>query len=174
MIDFNTFQLDRLSELLETIHDYTDNNLRYPKAGELVEKALAEYSNGLLTRVNLPGVDLIGPNGTTYESKVTQLKNKSQIAVRSLILKNRRQAGEYEDKLADYFIITDVKKGKACCIPSSRLFNFKDTGAVLTASADPELSDFFLTGYNCLEEREEVRDYFRESEDFDLSFIRSL
>ena len=139
MIDFNTFQLDRLSELLETIHDYTDNNLRYPKAGELVEKALAEYSNGLLTRVNLPGVDLIGPNGTTYESKVTQLKNKSQIAVRSLILKNRRQAGEYEDKLADYFIITDVKKGKACCIPSSRLFNFKDTGAVLTASADPEL-----------------------------------
>ncbi len=174
MIDFNTFQLDRLSQLLETIHDYTDNNLRYPKAGELVEKALAEYSNGLLTRVNLPGVDLIGPNGTTYESKVTQLKNKSQIAVRSLILKNRRQAGEYEDKLADYFIITDVKKGKACCIPSSRLFNFKDTGAVLTASADPELSDFFLTGYNCLEEREEVRDYFRESEDFDLSFIRSL
>lgn len=174
MIDFNTFQLDRLSQLLETIHDYTDNNLRYPKAGELVEKALAEYSNGLLTRVNLPGVDLIGPNGTTYESKVTQLKNKSQIAVRSLILKNRRQAGEYEDKLADYFIITDVKKGKACCIPSSRLFNFKDTGAVLTASADPELSDFFLTGYNHLEEREQVRDYFRESEDFDLSFIRSI
>lgn len=174
MIDFNTFQLDRLSKLLETIQDYTDNNLRYPKAGELVEKALAEYSNGLLTRVNLPGIDLIGPNETTYESKVTQLKNKSQIAVRSLILKNRRQVGEYEDKLADYFIITDVKKGKACCIPSSILFNFKDTGAVLTASADPELSDFFLTGYNCLEERQQVRDYFRESEDFDLSFIRSI
>jgi len=174
MIDFNTFQLDRLSKLLETIHDYTDNNLRYPKAGELVEKALAEYSNGLLTRVNLPGIDLIGPNETTYESKVTQFKNKSESAVRALILKNRRRAGEYEDKLADYFIITDVKKGKACCIPSSDLVNFKDSGAVLTASADPEPSDFFLTGYNRLEEREEVRDYFRESEDFDLSFIRSL
>ena len=174
MIDFSTFQLDRLSQLLETIHDYTDNNLRYPKAGELVEKALAEYSNGLLTRVNLPGVDLIGPNGTTYESKVTQLKNKSQIAVRSLILKNRRQAGDYDDKLADFFIITDVKKGKACCIPSSKLYNIKDNGACVTANADPEPSDFFLTGYNCLEEREEVRDYFRESEDFDLSFIRSL
>ena len=174
MIDFNTFQLERFSKLLETIHGYTDNNLRFPKAGELVEKALAEYSNGLLTRVNLPGIDLIGPNETTYESKVTQFKNKSESAVRALIIKNRRQAGNYKDKLADYFIITDVKKGKACCIPSSRLFNFKDTGAVLTASADPELSDFFLTGYNCLEEREEVRDYFRESEDFDLSFIRSL
>ena len=174
MIDFNTFQLDRLSKLLETIHDYTDNNLRYPKAGELVEKALAEYSNGLLTRVNLPGIDLIGPNGTTYESKVTQFRNKSQMAVRGLILKNRRQAGEYEDKLADYFIITDVKKGKGCCIPNSKLKNIKDNGACVKASADPKISDFFLTGYNCLEEREEVRDYFRESEDFDLSFIRSL
>lgn len=174
MIDFNTFQLDRLSKLLETIHDYTDNNLRYPKAGELVEKALDVYSNGLLKRVNLPGIDLIGPNGTTYESKVTQFKNKSEIAVRSLILKNRRQAGDYDDKLADFFIITDVKKGKACCIPSSKLYKIKDNGACVTASADPEPSDFFLTGYNCLEQREEVRDYFRESEDFDLSFIRSL
>ena len=174
MIDFNTFQLDRLSKLLETIHGYTDNNLRYPKAGELVEKALDVYSNGLLTRVNLPGIDLIGPNETTYESKVTQFGNKSQMAVRGLILKNRRQAGDYEDKLADYFIITDVKKGKACCIPSSKLYNVRDNGACVTASADPEPSDFFLTGYNRLEEQEEVRDYFRESEDFDLSFIRSL
>jgi hypothetical protein len=96
------------------------------------------------------------------------------MAVRGLILKNRRQAGEYEDKLADYFIITDVKKGKGCCIPNSKLKNIKDNGACVKASADPKISDFFLTGYNRLEEREEVRDYFRESEDFDLSFIRSL
>jgi len=96
------------------------------------------------------------------------------MAVRSLILKNRRAAKDYEDKLADYFIITDVKKGKACCIPSAKLYNFKDNGAVMTASADPEVTDFFLTGYNLLEEREEVRDYFEESEDFDLSFIRSI
>jgi len=174
MIDFKTFQLARLSKLLETIHGYTDNNLRYPKAGELVEKAYAEYSNGLLKRVNLPGIDLIGPGGTTYESKVTQLKNKSQSAVRALILKNRRQAGDYDDKLADFFIITDVKKGKACCIPSSKLYNIKDNGACVTANADPEVTDFFLTGYNLLEEREVVRDYFDESDDFDLSFIRSI
>ena len=174
MIDFKTFQLDRLSKLLETIHGYTDNNLRYPKAGELVEKAYAEYSNGLLKRVNLPGIDLIGPGGTTYESKVTQLKNKSQSAVRALILKNRRQAGDYDDKLADFFIITDVKKGKACCIPSSNLYNIKDNGACVTANADPEVTDFCLTGYNQLEEREVVRDYFDESDDFDLSFIRSI
>ena len=90
MIDFTTFQLERFSKLLMSIRGYTDNNLRYPKAGELVEKALAEYSNGLLTRVNLPGVDLIGPNNTTYESKITQFLNKSQMAVRGMILKNRR------------------------------------------------------------------------------------
>ena len=71
-------------------------------------------------------------------------------------------------------IITDVKRGKACCIPSSGLYNFKDNGAVMTASADPEVSDFFLTGFDCLESREEAPDYFKESEDFDLSFIRSL
>ena len=69
MIDFNTFQLVVfpncwIQDTLTTIY--------VPKAGELVEKAYAEYSNGLLTRVNLPGVDLIGPGGTTYESKVTQ------------------------------------------------------------------------------------------------------
>ena len=94
--------------------------------------------------------------------------------MRSLILKNRRQAKDYDDKLADYFIITDVKKGKACCIPSSHLYNIKDNGACVTANADPEVSDFFLTGFDCLESSEEVPDYFKESEDFDLSFIRSL
>ena len=110
MIDFTTFELDRFSKLLSTIKDYTKDNLRFPKAGELVEKALAEYSNGLLTRVNLPGIDLIGPDKKTYESKVTQFQNKSEMAVRKVILKNRRKSGNYTDKLADYFIITDVKK----------------------------------------------------------------
>ena len=58
MIDFNTFQLDRLSKLLETLQDYTDNNLRFPKAGELVEKAYAEYSNGPVsyTHLTLPTI----------------------------------------------------------------------------------------------------------------------
>ena len=92
MIDFSTFQLDRLSKLLYTIRGYTDNNLRFPKAGEMVEKALAEYSNGLLKRVNLTGIDLITKDNVSYESKVTQFKNKSGIAIRDLILKNRRTA----------------------------------------------------------------------------------
>ena len=75
MINFKTFQLDRLSKLLYAIRGYTDNNLRFPKAGEMVEKALAEYSNGLLERVNLPGIDLVTKDKVSYESKVTQFKN---------------------------------------------------------------------------------------------------
>jgi len=171
MIDFKTFQLDRLSKLLYAIRGYTDNNLRFPKAGEMVEKALAEYSNDLLDRVNLPGVDLVTKDKVTYESKVTQFKNKSGTAVRGLIIKNRRAAKEYDDKLADYFIISDVKSGKACCVSSDKLYNFKDTGAVYTASCDPDPEDFFLTGYDTLNES---RDYFEESEDYDLQFIRSI
>ena len=171
MIDFKTFQLDRLSKLLYAIRGYTDNNLRFPKAGEMVEKALAEYSNDLLDRVNLPGVDLVTKDKVTYESKVTQFKNKSGTAVRGLIIKNRRAAKDYDDKLADYFIISDVKSGKACCVSSDKLYNFKDTGAVYTASCDPDPEDFFLTGYDNLNES---RDYFEESEDYDLQFIRSI
>tara|TARA_B100001113_G_scaffold345928_1_gene336148 strand:- start:44 stop:562 length:519 start_codon:yes stop_codon:yes gene_type:complete len=171
MIDFSTFQLDRLSKLLYTIRGYTDNNLRFPKAGEMVEKALAEYSNGLLKRVNLTGIDLITKDNVSYESKVTQFKNKSGIAIRDLILKNRRTAKDYDDKLADYFIISSVKSGKVCCVKSDRFYNFKDTGAYLTASCNPDVSDFFLTGYNNLNES---RDYFEESEDYDLQFIRSI
>jgi len=175
MIDFNTFQLKSFSDLLYSMRNYksTGDNLRYFKVGELVEKGLAAFSNGLLIRVNLPGVDLIGPNGTTYESKVTGLTNKTQNynAVRGLILKNRRAAKKYDDKLADYFIITDIMQGKACCIPSSKFYDFNDNGANLTAKADPESSDFFLTGYG---RTNQSRDYFKESEDFDQSFIRSF
>ena len=171
MIDFKTFQLDRLSKLLYAIRGYTDNNLRFPKAGEMVEKALAEYSNDLLERVNLPGVDLVTKDKISYESKVTQFKNKSGMAVRELTIKNHRAAKQHVGKLADYFIISDIKSGKACCVSSDKLYNFKDTGAVYTASCDPDPSDFFLTGYNTLNES---RDYFDESEDYDLQFSKFI
>lgn len=170
MIDFNTFELNRLSKLLWSLKGYTTNNLRYPKAGELVEIAYDVYSKGQLKRVNLPGVDLIGTDGHTYESKVTQFANKSQTAVRGLILKNRRQAGDYDDKLADFFIITDVKKGKACCMPSSKLYNVKDNGACVTASADPTPNYFFLSGYH----HQYDTDYFAEAEEFDYQYVRSF
>lgn len=170
MIDFNTFELNRLSKLLYSLKDYTSNNLRFPKAGELVEVAYDVYSKGQLKRVNLPGVDLIGKDGLTYESKVTQFKNKSQRAVRDVILKNSRSKDSVNEKLADFFIFTDIKLGKACCVPSSLIYNTKFTGAVLTGHCDPHPEYFFLEGYG----KKYKKDYFAEAEKFDYSYVESF
>ena len=170
MIDLNTFELDRLSKLLWSLKDYTSNNLRFPKAGELVEIAYDVYSKGQLKRVNLPGVDLIGQDRCTYESKVTQFKNKSQLAVRDVILKNSRASSSVNKNLADFFIFTDIKLGKACCVPSSLIYNIKFTGAVLTGHCNPESEHFFLENYN---EKYET-DYFAEAEKFDYDYVKSF
>lgn len=170
MIDFTTFELNRLSKLLYSLKDYTTNNLRFPKAGELVEIAYDVYSKGQLKRVNLPGVDLIGKDGFTYESKVTQFKNKSQMAVRDVILKNSRASSSVNEKLADLFIFTDIKLGKACCVPSSLIYNMKFTGAVLTGHCDPHPEFFFLDGYD----KKYKTDYFAEAEKFDYAYVESF
>lgn len=170
MIDFNTFELQRLSKLLWSLRDYTTNNLRFPKAGELVEIAYDVYSKGQLKRVNLPGVDLISEDGHTYESKVTQFKNKSQVAVRDVILKNSRSKNSVNEKLADFFIFTDIKLGKACCVPSSLIYNTKFSGAVLTGHCNPDMEFFFLNGYD----KEYQSDYFSEAEKFDYGYVKSF
>ena len=170
MIDFNTFELNRLSKLLYSLKDYTSNNLRFPKAGELVEIAYDVYSKGQLKRVNLPGVDLVGEDGFTYESKVTQFKNISQMAVRDVILKNSRSKDSVNEKLADFFIFTDIKLGKACCVPSCLIYNTKFTGAVLTGHCDPHPEHFFLDGYG----KKYKTDYFAEAEKFDYAYVKSF
>jgi hypothetical protein len=170
MINFNTFELNRLSKLLYSLKDYTNNNLRYPKAGELVEIAYDVYSKGQLKRVNLPGVDLVGTDGHTYESKVIQFKNLSQRAVRSVILKNSRSKETVNDKLADFFIFSDIKLGKGCCVPSSLINNIRFNGACLTGNCDPHPSDFFLHGYS----EQYNKDYFEEAEEFDYTYVKSF
>jgi hypothetical protein len=170
MIDFNTFELDRLSKMLWSLRDYTSNNLRFPKAGELVEIAYDVYSKGQLKRVNLPGVDLIGTDGHTYESKVTQFQNKSEMAVRDVILKNSRSKDSVNEKLADFFIFTDIKRGKACCVPSSMIYNTKFTGAVLTGHCNPEPEHFFLENYA----QKYETNYFAEAEKFDYAYVKGF
>lgn len=168
MIDFNAFELDSFSKILWSLKDYTNNNLRYPKAGELVEIAYDVCSKGKLKRVNLPGVDLIGKDEYTYESKVTQFKNKSQMAVRNVILKNSRSKDSINEKLADFFIFTDIKLGKACCVPSNMIYDIKFNGASLVGNCNPSQSNFFLHGYS----QNYEEDYFTESEKFDYEYVR--
>jgi len=170
MIDFNTFELNRLSKILYSLRDYTSNNLRFPKAGELVEVAYDVYSKGQLKRVNLPGVDLIGTDGCTYESKVIQFKNVSKMAVRGVILKNSRASSSVNEKLADFFIFTDIKLGKACCVPSNLIYDTKFTGAVLTGHCNPQQDSFFLHGYT----KKYEKDYFAEAERFDHAYVESF
>jgi len=170
MIDFNTFELNRLSKLLYSLKEYTSNNLRFPKAGELVEIAYDVYSKGQLKRVNLPGVDLISKDKFTYESKVTQFKNVSQAAVRNVILKNSRSKDFVNEKLADFFIFTDIKFGKACCVPSSLIYNIKFNGTVLTGHCDPHPEYFFLDGYA----KKYETNYFAEAEKFDYAYVESF
>lgn len=170
MLDFNEFELNRLSKLMRSLKAYTDNNLRFPKAGELVEIAYDTYSKGKLKRVNLPGVDLIGDDGKTYESKVTQFQNKSLMAVRRVVLKNSRSSGSVNKSLADYFIFTDIKLGKACCVPSDMLYNIKFNGATLIGHCNPKLENFFLQGYK----EEGDKDYFEEAQKFDYDYVRSF
>jgi len=169
---FKKFQSDRMLRLLTTLQGYRTDNLRYPKAGELVEMAIAEFSNGTLRRVNQVGVDLVSVKGfKTVESKVTQFKNKSGRDVRQVILKNRRAAGEYEDKLADIFVFTDVVNGKMAVVPSDRLYNIKDNGATVTASVDCDPEDFVFFGFDT---DVSDQDYFDYAEKADLKYIRSF
>ena len=170
MVNFTNFELHRLSKLLWSLRDYTTNNLRFPKAGELVEIAYDVYSKGQLKRVNLPGIDLIGEDGHTYESKVTQFRNLSQRDVRSVILKNSRSKDSVNEKLADYFIFTDIKLGKACCVPSSMIYNIKFNGATLIGSCDPHPEYFFLDSYG----KKYKKDYFIAAEKFDYAYVKSF
>lgn len=171
MIDFTTFNLNALSRTMYSLKNYTSDNLRFPKAGELIEIAYDVCSNGQLRRVNQPGVDLIGTDGKTYESKVTQFKNKSKRAVRSVILKNSRSQGFVSQNLADYFIFTDLKLGKACCIASSDLYNIKFNGATLTGNANPHENEFFIHEYPHIEQ---FHDYFKAEEEFAYQFVKAL
>jgi hypothetical protein len=171
MINFSTFNLDALAKTMYSLREYTQDNLRYPKAGELIEIAYDVCSNGQLRRVNQPGIDLVGADGKTYESKVTQFRNKSKRAVRSVILKNSRSQGFVSHALADYFIFTDIKLGKACCVPSNELYKINFNGATLKAHADPHESTFFLHQYLDVEDLE---DYFINEEAFRYNFVRSF
>ena len=169
---FDKFQSDRMLNLLKTLKSYRTDNLRFPKAGELVEMAIAEFSNGTLRRVNQVGVDLLSVKGfTTVESKVTQFKNKDGLAVRKVILKNRRSAGTHEDKFADIFVFTDVVNGKMAVVTSDRLYNIKDNGATVTASVDCKPEDFIFFGFDNVESDQ---DYFDYAEEADLRYIRSF
>lgn len=168
---FKNFQSDRMLRFMASMRGYREDNLRFPKVGAMVEEAIAIFSNGSLVRINQTGKDLRSTKGkTTVESKITQFKNKCGMDVRGVVLKNRRQSGEYEDILADLFVFPDVVNGKMAVVSSERIYNIKDNGATVTASVDCEPQDFLFFGYK----GDSHEDYFEVSEQFDRQFIQSF
>ena len=171
-IDFvNVIDLEKLSRLLSTLTGNTDPT-QYFEVGRMIELAYEAYSNENLKRVNLTGRDLVDKNNVTYESKKVTFANKSEMAVRGVVVKNGR--GNDKDVTnfvpADYYIFSDPDKLKACCVPGSMLYNIRKSGSNdLTASCNPEPKHFFLDGGS-----HSNRNYFKEKDNLIMEFIRSI
>jgi hypothetical protein len=172
MIDFSSImELDKLSKLLSTLTGNTDPT-QYFDVGRMIELAYEAYSNGNLKRVNLTGRDLVDLNNQSYESKKVTFTNKSERAVRGVVVKNGR--GKDKDVTnfvpADYYIFSDPNKLKACCVPGSMLYNIRKSGSNdLTASCDPEPEHFFMNGGPS-----SSRNYFLEKDKLIMHFIGSI
>jgi hypothetical protein len=172
MIDFSKcIELDKISKLLSSLTGNTDNT-QYFDVGRMIELGYEAYSNGNLKRVNLTGRDLIDLNQNTYESKRVTFVNNSERDVRNIVVKNGR--GKSKDisdfTPADYYIFSDPKKLKACCVPGSMLYNIKKSGSNdLTAFCDPEPEHFFLDGGPTSD-----KNYFDEKDKLIMNFIRSM
>jgi hypothetical protein len=171
-IDFvNVIDLEKLSRLLSTLTGNTDPT-QYFDVGRMIELAYEAYSYGTLKRINLTGRDLVDENNVTYESKKVTFTNKSERAVRGVVVKNGR--GKDKDVTnfvpADYYIFSDPDKLKACCVPGSMLYNIRKSGSNdLTASCNPEPEHFFLDGGP-----RSNRNYFEKKDNLIMEFIRSI
>ena len=167
----NVIDLEKLSRLLSTLTGNTDPT-QYFDVGRMIELAYEAYSYGTLKRINLTGRDLVDENNVTYESKKVTFTNKSERAVRGVVVKNGR--GKDKDVTnfvpADYYIFSDPDKLKACCVPGSMLYNIRKSGSNdLTASCNPEPEHFFLDGGP-----RSNRNYFEEKDNLIMEFIRSI
>lgn len=169
MIDFSTIELNKLSKFLSTLSGNTDPT-EYFEMGKVIEYAYQEYGKGQLKRINLVGKDLIDNMGKTYESKKVKFTNKSEMAVRGVIVMNARSAPDLSRfNSADYYIFTDPDKLKACCVPGSMLYNIKIAGTTIVAHCNPEPEHFFLNGGPSLNEN-----FFNKKVDFYLDYIRRI
>ena len=169
MIDFSTIELNRLSKFFSTLSGNSDPT-EYFEMGKVIEYAYQEYGKGQLKRVNLVGKDLIDNFGKTYESKKVKFANKSQMAVRGVVVMNGRSTPDISRfESADYYIFTDPDKLKACCVPGSMLYNIRISGTTITASCDPESEHFFLNGGPTLSES-----FFDKKVKFYLDYIRGI
>jgi hypothetical protein len=171
MIDFTSIDLPRAAKILSTISTPSEN-IQYFDVGMMVEIIYERCGNGLLTRKNSTGVDLIDNNNNTYESKKITFANKSKRDVRQVIVMNGWSDTDISNfSPADYYIFTDPKLLRACCVPGNMLYNIRKTpqGSNIIASCNPQPEHFFLDGGEYIN-----RDFFEEKKIFIDNFINSI
>lgn len=169
MIDFTKIDLKRIAKILSTISTPTEN-IQYFDVGRMVEKIYEKCSNGLLVRQNRTGVDLVDKNNVTYESKKVTFENVAKRSVRRATVMNGWSNVDVCNFVpADYYIFTDPKLLRACCVPSSMLYNIRKSGSNIVAHCDPQPEHFFLDGGESINV-----DYFEEKEIFVNNFIDSI
>jgi hypothetical protein len=170
MIDFTQINLPWVARTLSTISTPTEN-IQYFDMGRMIELIYEECSNGLLVRKNSTGVDLVDSNNVTYESKKVTFKNAAKRSVRGAIVMNgwggEKDVSDFVP--ADYYIFTDPKLLRACCVPSNMLYGIKKFGSNIIAHCNPQPEHFFLDGGERID-----RDYFKEKEIFARNFIESI
>jgi len=170
MIDFTQINLPWVARTLSTISTPTEN-IQYFDMGRMIELIYEECSNGLLVRKNSTGVDLVDSNNVTYESKKVTFKNAAKRSVRGAIVMNgwggEKDVSDFVP--ADYYIFTDPKLLRACCVPSNMLYGIKKFGSNIRAHCNPQPEHFFLDGGERID-----RDYFKEKEIFARNFIESI
>jgi hypothetical protein len=169
MIDFTQINLPWVARTLSTISTPTEN-IQYFDMGRMIELIYEECSNGLLVRKNSTGVDLVDSNNVTYESKKVTFKNAAKRSVRGTIVMNGWGEKDTSNFVpADYYIFTDPKLLRACCVPSNMLYGIKKSGSNIIAQCNPQPEHFFLDGGERID-----RDYFKEKEIFARNFIESI
>lgn len=171
MIDFTKIDLPRIARILSTVSTPTEN-IQYFDVGRMVEKIYERCSNGLLVRKNSIGFDIVDANGVTYESKKVTFANKEKRSVRDTIVLNKWGNTDVNNfSPADYYIFTDPKLLRACCVPGSMLYNIRRSskGSNIIANCNPQPEHFFLDGGERIN-----RDYFEEKEIFVNNFIDSI
>jgi len=146
MVNFSEFQLDRLAKVMTALRGKIDRTDYFEK-GTILEKAVVEYSDGQLARINQEGRDFLDIDDNTYEQKIVTIQKKPRggSQINRFIIKNwYGETRDFsEEMLADYYVFMDVNNLKMCVVPKNFIKIKQSKAANVTAFCDP-LPEHFI------------------------------
>lgn len=172
MVNFSEFQLDRLAKVMTALRGKIDRTDYFEK-GTILEKAVVEYSDGQLARINQEGRDFLDIEDNTYEQKIVSIKKKPRGGpqINGFIIKNWHGETKNfnEGMLADYYVFMDVNNLKMCVVPKNFIKIKESKAANVTASCDP-LPEHFVE----LPEVEPETSFFDAKDAWVKSYLQSI